>query len=435
LLLTAVLMGAKPSEAQAQADGYSFTPIVFLGDPAPGGGNFTSDFEPSAINNRGEMAFTADLIAPGQEGVFLARGGELSQILRFGQPAPGGGTFSVAELGTIGLNDEGDAAVAFTLEPFQFDPIVNGGVFRYSHITQTLSPVVVPGTPTPEGGVFLGVEFDVSLNNRGDISFVGYVGEPDSPLLGVYVADRTGLITTVASLDTPGPSGGTFNRAANPRVNNKGDVVFNGRVSTVTDRVQSVYVREAATGNIVPIANAGDPAPGGGVLVNTGRPLINERGDVTFPGFLEPADPTTGLAPTGIYLHHRNALTRIAGPGDLMPGGGHVTLISAIDWAVGFNNRGDVGFATGLDTGEEGLYTYSHGSLHLVARTGTVIPGVGTIFSLEMGNSVAPGLPPTPSGYPTCGAQLNERGQTFFGCTLTDGRGVLLLATPTGQDN
>jgi len=69
-----------------------------------------------------------------------------------------------------------------------------------------------------------------------------------------------------------------------------------------------------------------------------------------------------------------------------------------------------------------------------VARTGTVIPGVGTIFSLEMGNSTAPGLPPLPSGYPTCGAQLNERGQTFFGCTLTDGRGVLLLATPTEEE-
>ncbi len=31
---------------------------------------------------------------------------------------------------------------------------------------------------------------------------------------------------------------------------------------------------------------------------------------------------------------------------------------------------------------------------------------------------------------PSGGAQLNDRGQTFFGCSLTDGRVVLLLATP-----
>src|SRR5437016_12460100 len=130
LLLVAALMRTEPIEAHPQAPGYSFKPIAFLGGPAPGGGTFNNDFEPSAINNRGEMAFTADLIEPGQEGVFLVRGSKLSQVLRFGQPAPGGGTFSVAELGNIGLNDEGDAAVEFSLEPRQFDPLVNAGVFR-----------------------------------------------------------------------------------------------------------------------------------------------------------------------------------------------------------------------------------------------------------------------------------------------------------------
>src|SRR6266496_3237998 len=55
LLVAVALIGS--SESQAQAAGYSFKPIAFLGDPAPGGGNFNNDFEPSAINNHGEMAF------------------------------------------------------------------------------------------------------------------------------------------------------------------------------------------------------------------------------------------------------------------------------------------------------------------------------------------------------------------------------------------
>ena len=187
-------------------------------------------------------------------------------------------------------------------------------------------------------------------------------------------------------------------------------------------------------GKLTQVVRFGQAAPGGGELVTTGIPRINDRGDVAFPGFLEPADLITGLAPTGLYLHHRNALTRIAGPGDLMPGGGHVTFISFADDNVGLNNRGELAFATGLDNGEEGLYAYSHGALHLVARTGTVIPGVGTIFSLEMGNPNVPGSPPAAAGWPTSGSRLNDRGQTVFGCTLADGRGALLLATPTDDE-
>jgi len=74
---------------------------------------------------------------------------------------------------------------------------------------------------------------------------------------------------------------------------------------------------------------------------------------------------------------------------------------------------------------DTGLYVSSRGSLHLVARTGTVIPGVGTIAHLQ---------PPGPVGnaYPNSGAIINDRGQVFFQATLGDGTtGVLLVATPS----
>jgi hypothetical protein len=53
--------------------------------------------------------------------------------------------------------------------------------------------------------------------------------------------------------------------------------------------------------------------------------------------------------------------------------------------------------------------------LHVVARTGTMIPGIGRIASVT-------GL--------VNGGTLNDNGQVFFWVTLTDGSGVLLLATP-----
>src|SRR5206468_3338318 len=153
---------------------YEFQVVTYLGDAAPGGGAFTNDFEPSALNNRGELLFTAEPDKPGSEGIFLAYHGELSQIVRFGQSAPGGSVFANGELGDIGLNDPGDIAFGFSVETNQ------SSVFRWSHNDQTLSAVMVPNiTPVPGGGgVFVGAFGSPSINNQGDIAFVGQVTNP-----------------------------------------------------------------------------------------------------------------------------------------------------------------------------------------------------------------------------------------------------------------
>src|SRR5205809_4126239 len=91
--------------------------------------------------------------------------------MRAGEPAPGGGTSDFLELGIVHLNDEGDLSLAFTLSPLNLNPVgANSGVYRYSHITRTLTPVAVPyATPAPGGGKFAGAWFDTGMNNkRGD---------------------------------------------------------------------------------------------------------------------------------------------------------------------------------------------------------------------------------------------------------------------------
>src|SRR5260370_35997542 len=54
-----------PSSSFADDHAYTFRVVATIGDPAPGGGAFTTDFEPTALNNRGQLAFTADLAVPG----------------------------------------------------------------------------------------------------------------------------------------------------------------------------------------------------------------------------------------------------------------------------------------------------------------------------------------------------------------------------------
>ena len=53
LLVVAMLMWIAPQPVAADPSGYAFTPLALLGGPAPGGGNFTFDFEPYGINGRG----------------------------------------------------------------------------------------------------------------------------------------------------------------------------------------------------------------------------------------------------------------------------------------------------------------------------------------------------------------------------------------------
>ena len=105
-------------------------------------------------------------------------------------------------------------------------------------------------------------------------------------------------------------------------------------------------------------------------------------------------------------------------------------------WQIDVNNAGEVVFNAALDTNDEngdgfpdtGLYLWSHGKRRLVARTGTEIPGERTTIPRLVMNvpTVSPGDP----DFPNSGANNNNRGQVVFGATLTDGRGVLLLAAP-----
>jgi hypothetical protein len=157
---------------------------------------------------------------------------------------------------------------------------------------------------------------------------------------------------------------------------------------------------------------------------------------MVFVGDLTPA-PDTNQQLT-YFLRSKGTVIRVAGKGDPMPGGGHLVQASAfgtIDYGV--NNRGEVSFGGILDIAsngilnspDSGVYVFKAGSIKLVARTGTVIPGVGTVaYVFPQGTG---GVPYTPST-PFSGAAINDSGEVAFQATLTDGTGVLLLARPHG---
>jgi len=445
----------------------SFQVLATLGDPVslPTGPAFRiNDFEPNAINNKGDILFGNDLGTTNDptsffgEGVFLRSHGQETVLASSTAPAPGGGTFDFSFLGPSSLNDQGDAALAFLLQPFGAPFGVNAGTYRYSHATHAVTPVVVPGiTPVPGGGVFAGTFFGPGLNNRGDLLFGGIVptdkgvhipGEPYGGLgMGVFKADVGGHITSVVSPGDPAPGGGTFDIAGDYGgfwVNDRGDLAFTGHVageeaivpgfppqSAFLSAIGSLYVKNGATGQISSIAHAGDSAPGGGAFRQIMFPEINNRGDVLFTGDLTPAPDANQVL--GVFLDSGGKIIPIARPGDAMPGGGHLVTASIVGGNTHLNNKGDVVFNAALDTNhngipDTGLFEWSHGHLSLIARSGTVLPGVGTVKDFTFNVITTP--PPT-IVVPNSGADNNDRGQVLFGATLEDGRSVMLLDTPT----
>jgi hypothetical protein len=361
-------------------------------------------------------------------------------------------------LSGAGINDSGDASFAFAIRPAGSPIGVNAGLFRYNIPTAALTRLVEAGvTLAPTGGTFQGVAFETSMTNRGDIVFSGIVatdqgvhvpGEAYPGLgVGVFKADPNNVITKIVSPGDPAPGGGLFDYAGTSGaggavINSNGDVAFVGHVAgeevpfpgfppqtALISALGSLYIKDSPSGLIRSIAHTGDSAPGGGVYREIISPALNSSGEVAFIGDISPfPNVNQHLA---VYLHSKGVTRAIALPSDAMPGGGHFVTSG---FGLSMNNASDIVFSADLDTDlnhdgvpDTGIYVWSNGSLRLVARTGTVIPGVGTIGQIATGTMI---IPPPPSYFPGAGV-MNDHGQILFGVTLSDAKtGLLLLASP-----
>jgi hypothetical protein len=419
-----------------------FRLVASLGDLAPGGFFFGNEFEVGDLNARGDASFASDGFEFGGqgEGLFVASTHGISQMERSLMPAPGGGTFDAGVLGRVTLNDTGDAGFASSLRPFNFPLGINGGVYRWQSSQQALSAVVVPGvTSAPTGGIFEGA-YGAEIAGDGTLAFAGIIdttaGISGSLGMGVFVAQPGGAISVVAAPGTPAPGGGVFDFAGYPTIGVAHDIGFDGHIqgqTCLTNSPQDIVIvcRDGAyvkrhNGGIERIAGSGDAAPGGGVFRDAQSPLANSRGDVVFAGDLT-APPRLSRS-VGLFLSSGGSLTAIIRPGDALPGGGNLLTTGTAPPQFSFNDRGEVAFAATLDTVNDagvrdtGLYVWTAaGGLQLIARTGTVVPNLGTISDINPPSDIG-------SRLPFGGAVLNSKGNVLFTATLTDGLGVLLVA-------
>ena len=392
------------------------------GEPAPGGGTFSSFSSPS-INHDGQVVFTA-FLSTGGRGVFLASGGTITKIIATGDVFPDGSVFFFPN-GNPSINDAGDVAFSGSANGF----VVDSGLYLYSG--GHLSVVVPEFTPIPSLGGALLLPQDASINNAGQIAFISQ--EIASPISGLFVfVFSNGTVTQVMAPGQSSPDGDTFTGAFRVQVNNAGQVGF---ISRLVEHNDALFL--SSGGTTVRIAGQGDTvarqpkfefpfafglsnqeqtlvfdstfpggiglfsaSPGGGPGLVTLNAHVGQTvgNDGVIQGFFENfamngqgqvvfnSDLSRGIS--SIIVSSSGTLTQLVrasfnGNGSPAPGGG--TLLGVRQSSI--NNLGHVAFS-GFGTFNSGIYLSANGQLSLAIDDNTPLPGGGGIFGTISLNAI-----------------------------------------------
>jgi hypothetical protein len=239
-----------------------------------------AEFEPPALNDKGHVAFIAELRRGREleEAIYVHRGDRLKKLVAAGDPAPGGGAFS--SFGNPAINNRGDVAFAAIVEQ---GPNL-GGVFLSSD--DELRLVLPIGAPSPTGGIFARFSERLALNDAGTIALSAVLRQ-GGPSAAIFTIDNDTPRAVMAIGDAV-PGGGTIAALASwPVLGQSGAVAF---IASVDGGPNGLGVYLAGAGAPKRVIASGDPLPDGSRLA--GFPLypaiaIGGKDTVTFAATAE----------------------------------------------------------------------------------------------------------------------------------------------------
>lgn len=421
-------------QALAQGRGFTVTPLVKRGDRTPDGQRFfTGDFPFAnlwglhALNNNGDAVFYASLDTACASGLYLVSNGKTSKIPDplCNPPSSGSIRYSGSLLGAnINNNNQVPINLSLPQEGFPY------ALFLYSD--GKLERLVGTGDVTPMGTVFHGggtlqfgggLQDGPAINDKGEIAFYAQSqdgGGNDVHAIFVYSA---GEIRKVVATGDSFALGGRFDvtpsLSETVRINEKGDILFQGSVYADDSDVPSFGFFLATQDGIKKIAATPDRLPDAGIFFGlSGTADLNTRGDVAFTAaFIR---ERTGVG--GIFLDSGSRISKIATAADSTPIGGTFGFsISKEIQKPRINNNGVIAFLTSVDNGSasKGIFLASETAIVKVAAVGDLLPTdqkIGDILTFA----------------------LNDKGQVAFFAygKLKDPRGIntnvlgLFIATP-----
>jgi hypothetical protein len=195
---------------------------------------FSEHYYPSAINERGEVAFFSRISAG--SGIFIGRMGGVEAIALQGQESPiKGAKYLGFGNRTPSISNKGHVAFA----GFYDGPEAGRGLFLKDD--QGVKLVAKSGDTLPDSGYVLADFLIVAINSRDEIAFVGTFGGRNR---GVFLKTAKG-IEAIALMDqqAPGlPKGETFNNFAQLSLNERGELVFYGQTKSAN---VGIFIKDA----------------------------------------------------------------------------------------------------------------------------------------------------------------------------------------------
>ncbi len=431
-LALAAAFAATAAPALAQERTYAVTPIAVTGEPAPGTGGLDFewvDLQYPYLSDAGVLAFIGSPTGvdyySSDHAVWVGEPGNLTLAMRTGDPAPGGAAAAFDMFASVQLNEVGGLAVrAYTTAiPGEGIWIQDAGGLQPLAKTDD----VAPGS----GGRLFSFFWPGSFDDLGVSSFYAETTLADGSYeyeTGIWTGTPSNLEPVVMTNDlAPGSGGAAFSFVFGPMSSNADSMTFLGMTGDPNlGGPTGIWTAGPAGLNLVALQGTTAPGTGGRNFLEfaggasagpvTGPsdlypyeifgPIVNAVGDVAVGGYIDPIDPLSAYADSGIWVQDAGGLRLIALAGDHAPGTAALpfTGFNHLD----FNTQGQMAFDAGLDTletsGDRGIWLGLPDSLSLLVREGDPAPGAaGETF----GNLIM-------------GADLNDAGEVVFFARLSD---------------
>jgi hypothetical protein len=282
----------------------SVQPVAVVDAAAPGGGIFSYFRGPAALNDSGQVAFTAgrNLGSSSSDGVFVGTSGALHAVALHDTAAPGGGNY--AGFRDPVLNSAGQVAFSAVLGATLTDGLFIG-------TPESVQTIALGSTAAPTGGNFRedGLPFSPEIDGSGRVAFWAILTGATSNQ-GLF-AGYPGSIQMVALQGTPAPSGQTYANFSSKRLN----LDANGEVSFDAGLTGSEAIVLGQPDALQTLVKLGDAAPLGGNFSSFGNPLVDESGQVVFFAGLT-GFGVTPLNRLGLYTWSNGRLMKVVREGD-----------------------------------------------------------------------------------------------------------------------
>jgi hypothetical protein len=263
--------------------------IASSGMKAPvfvGGVGVFAEFEAVSLNSRGDVAFLA-WVRHGRETtevLYVARKvGAVHQLIKVaasGEPAPGGGFFTT--FGAPVVNDRG--AVAFPAVVKQGPAL--GAIF-IAPADAPMQFLLGTGDPAPTGGIFARFSERIGFDDSGRIAF-GAFTKGGSSDFGIFVAEGSDR-RAVAARGQAAPGGGVYaSFGAWPAMSHTGAIAFVASIDNgpVSDGIFLIN----GDGKATRILASGEPLMDGGKLASFGlypTVAVASDGSISLLGIVE----------------------------------------------------------------------------------------------------------------------------------------------------